>query len=196
MYRKTCNNKNAVIILHEIYGINCYIEEICTEYNLQGFDVFCPDIIQRERFLYSEKTEAYQHFINNKGFEYYKVIEDLISKLKLIYDKVYIIGFSVGATIAWRCSEHPKCDGIVCCYGSRIRDYIELQPLCPVLLLFAKQDSFDVEYVAEQLAGKKNIDIHILQASHGFMDHYSDCFNKEQAQISKMCIREFLNRNL
>ncbi|MPN09619.1 hypothetical protein SDC9_156910 [bioreactor metagenome] len=154
--------------------------------------MFCPDIIQRERFLYSEKTEAYQHFIKNNGFEYYKEIEDLIAKLKLIYDKVFIVGFSVGATIAWRCCEHPKCDGIVCCYGSRILDYIELQPSCPVLLLFAEQDSFDVEKVSEHLAGKTNIDLHILHASHGFMDHYSDCFNKEQSQISKTCIRQFI----
>lgn len=192
MYRRTSKNKNAVIILHEIYGINDFIEEMCTEYNLQGFDVFCPNIIQRERFLYSEMTEAYRHFIKNKGFEYYKEIEILISKLKFIYDKVFIIGFSVGATIAWRCCEHSKCDGIVCCYGSRIRDYIELKPSCPVLLLFAEQDSFDVEQVAERLDGKMNIDLHILQARHGFMDHYSDCFNKEQAQIAKTFIRQFI----
>jgi dienelactone hydrolase len=192
MIRKTSNNKNAVIILHEIYGINSFIEEICTGYKVQGFDVFCPDMIQRERFLYPEAAEAYQYFMRNNGFEYYKEIEALISKLKLTYDKVFIIGFSVGATIAWRCCEHHNCDGIICCYGSRIREYMSLQPSNSVLLLFAKHDSFDVEIVAEQLGGKPNVDLLILQASHGFMDRYSNCFNKEQAQIAKMYIRQFL----
>ncbi|BCJ98553.1 dienelactone hydrolase family protein [Anaerocolumna chitinilytica] len=193
MIRKASNKKNAVIILHEIYGINSFIEGICNDYKLQGFDVFCPDMIHRERFLYSEAAQAYQYFLNNKGFEYYKGIEELVSELKLTYDKVFIIGFSVGATIAWRCCEQTNCDGIICCYGSRIREYMSLQPSNPVLLLFAKHDSFEVEIVAEQLGGKPNVDLHILQASHGFMDCYSDRFNKEQTQIAKMYIRHFLN---
>jgi dienelactone hydrolase len=150
-------------------------------------------MIHRERFLYSEAAQAYQYFLNNKGFEYYKGIEELVSELKLTYDKVFIIGFSVGATIAWRCCEQTNCDGIICCYGSRIREYMSLQPSNPVLLLFAKHDSFEVEIVAEQLGGKPNVDLHILQASHGFMDCYSDRFNKEQTQIAKMYIRHFLN---
>ena len=196
MIIKASQNKNAVIILHEIYGINSFMEEICTEYHRQGFDVFCPDMIKREHFLYSEMTEAYQHFFNNKGLEVYKEMEDLISKLKLTYDKVFMIGFSVGATIAWRCCEYPDCDGMICCYGSRIREYTSLQPSKPALLLFANQDSFDIERVVEQLTGKPNLELHVLQAGHGFMDHYSNCFNKEQAQIAKKYIRQFIDKLL
>jgi len=192
MIRKTSNNEIAVIILHEIYGINRFIEELCTEYNMRGFDVFCPNIFQREYFLYSEATEAYQFFINNVGFDFSKEVERLIAQLKITYDKVFIIGFSVGATIAWRCCENIYCDGIICCYGSRIRDYMSLQPFCPVLLLFAEQDSFDVNYVIEQLVGKINIELYKLQASHGFMDQYSNYYNREQEQISKEYIRKFL----
>lgn len=194
MIRKTSDNKKAIIILHEIYGINNFILEICNYYKEQGFDVFCPNMIQRKCFLYSEVEEAYQYFFNSNGFGYYKKIEDLISKLKLTYDKVFIIGFSVGATIAWRCCEYPDCDGIICCYGSRIREYMSLQPSNHMLLLFAEHDSFDVDIVIEQLKEKANIDLHILPASHGFMDHYSNCFNKEQAEMAEMHIRQFLNK--
>lgn len=196
MIKKTSDNKIAIIILHEIYGINCFIEEMCTEYNMQGFDVFCPNMIQRENFLYSEAEEAYQYFRNNIGFEFYKEVEDIISKLKLTYKKVFVIGFSVGATIAWRCCEHTDCDGIVCCYGSRIRDYMSLQPSCPVLLLFAAHDSFDVECVGKRLAPKIKVDLHILQANHGFMDHYSNFFDGEQARRSNVYIKQFLNQQL
>jgi dienelactone hydrolase len=103
-----------------------------------------------------------------------------------------MIGFSVGATIAWRCCENLKCDGIVCCYGSRIRDYLLLQPCCPVLLLFAEQDSFDVDSVIMKLQGKSNVERYKLKASHGFMDQYSGQFNMEQTQISKEYISSFL----
>lgn len=45
MIKKISNNKSAVIILHEIYGANNFIEDICSEYHMQGFDVFCPDMV-------------------------------------------------------------------------------------------------------------------------------------------------------
>ncbi|SHJ35237.1 dienelactone hydrolase family protein [Lutispora thermophila] len=196
MIEKVDNNKNAIIILHEIYGINKFIEEVCAEYSAQRFDVFCPDMIQRYSFLYSQQEEAYSNFIRNVGFEYYSKIEDLISKLKLTYEKVFIIGFSVGATIAWRCCEHPECDAIICCYGSRIRDYIWLEPSCPVLMLFARHDSFNVENLAEQLMGKENIELHLLEAHHGFMDSYSEYFSEKQAQIAAMHIQQFLSKQL
>ncbi len=194
MIKKISNNKRAIIILHEIYGANRFIEEVCFEYHMQGFDVFCPEMLRRKCFLYSEASEAYHYFINEIGFDFYREIGQLVEQLKLTYDKVFIIGFSVGATIAWRCCENFKCDGIICFYGSRIRDYLLLQPCCPVLLLFAEQDSFDVDSVIKQLQEKSDVEIHKLKASHGFMDQYSKYFDREQAQISKEYMGDFFIR--
>lgn len=195
MIKNISNNKNAIIVLHEIYGINKFIEDVCFEYHMQGFDIFCPDMLQQTCFLYSEVSDAYQYFMNKIDFDFYIKIEQIIEQLKLQYEKVFIIGFSVGATIAWRCCENLKCDGIICCYGSRIRDFLLLQPRCPVLLLFAEQDSFNVDSVIKNLKGKSNVEIYKLKACHGFMDQYSECFNKEQAQISKVYINEFFLRH-
>lgn len=125
------------------------------------------------------------------GFEIYKKIFDFINILKLKYKKVFVIGLSVGATIAWRCCENKKCDGIICFYGSRIRDYLQIKPCCPVLLLFSTEDLFDVDSIIKQLHRKSNVEIYKLKASHGFMDRYSKSFNKEQAQQSKEYIKNF-----
>ena len=196
MYKLASNNKSAIIILHEIYGINSFIKDTCSEYYNQGFDVYCPDMLQGNIFSYSESDSTYAFFINKAGFEYFKEIELLLQKLKLQYDKVFILGFSAGATIAWRCSGNTKCDGIICCYGSRIRDYLSLQPACPVLLLFAEQDSFDVDKVIKQLQVKANVELYKFQACHGYMDKYSNNYDENQAQFSKEYIKCFLERNL
>lgn len=194
MIKKISNNKNAVIILHEIYGTNKFIEDVCSEYHMGGFDVFCPEMLPRKCFSYSDASEAYHYFINEVGFDYYIEVEHLVESIKLRYDKVFIIGFSVGATIAWRCCENIMCDGIICCYGSRIRDYLLLQPCCPILLLFAQQDSFDVDSVVNELQEKSDVEIHKLKASHGFMDQYSISFNKEQSEKSREYICNFFTR--
>lgn len=194
MIKKINHNKRALIILHEIYGINKFIEQVCTEYHQLGYDVFCPDMLSREPFPYEEALAAYSYFIEQAGFHYYKKIEDLIVELKRKYEKVFLLGFSVGATIAWRCSENMSCDGIVCCYGSRIREYLSLQPECPILLLFAEQDSFDVENVMEVLQGKPKAQVHKMRASHGFMDSYSQYFDRMTSSIAKDYITGFLNK--
>jgi dienelactone hydrolase len=188
------NSKIAVLVLHEIYGVNRFMDDVCKEYHRQGFDVFCPNLLRRECFSYSEVSEAYDYFRNEVGFEIYKEMEQLIKRLKLQYEQVFVVGFSVGATVAWRCCENLKCDGMICCYGSRIRDYLDLQPCCPVLLLFAEQDSFEVDRVISQLQRKLNVEIHKLKAHHGFLDPYSEYFEKEQTEISKKYITDFFMR--
>lgn len=189
--QKIRNNKTAVIILHEIYGINPFIEKISWEFKNEGFDVFSPNMLHRDFFPYSSASEAYEFFINKVGFDYYKEIEKLLIQIKPIYEKVYILGFSVGATIAWRCCESVHCHGIICCYGSRIRDFLSLQPSCPTMLLFAQQDSFDVDHVIKHLSAKPNIRILKFQASHGFLDEYGTSYHEKQAQKAKEYMKEF-----
>ena len=123
----------------------------------------------------------------------YKKISNFVTQLKDKYDNVFIIGFSVGATIAWRCCENPLCSGIAACYGSRIRDYTNLNPACPTLLLFAKEDSFDVHAMVCQLQNKQQLSIMEFDAEHGFLDSYSKHYNLQQAKHSEESITCFLN---
>ncbi|KXL52854.1 dienelactone hydrolase family protein [Anaerotignum neopropionicum] len=192
MLQKISNHKTAIILLHEIYGINQFIETMSAKLNLQGFDVFCPNMLGRECFDYTQSHEAYEFFKKNVGFDYWKKVMVLSARLKLAYEKVYFIGFSVGATIAWRCCEGDSCDGIICCYGSRIRDYLSLRPSCPTLLLFAHEDSFDVEHVVKKLSDKPNIETFQFQASHGFMDQYTASYHQKHAKKAETYIRGFL----
>jgi len=188
------NNEIAIIILHEIYGINKFIEEVCEDYHGAGFDVFCPAMLKREGFSYKDSLDAYDYFISEVGFAIYKEIEEQIERLKKSYKKVFVLGFSIGATIAWRCSENSVADGIICCYGSRIRDYLLVQPICPTLLLFAKYDSFNVSEVINRLQDKKNVEAFELEAHHGFLDKYNEGYNKQQSQVANDLIKEAIGR--
>ncbi len=90
--------------------------------------------------------------------------------------------------IAWEQLLHGDavkilCDGIICCYGSRIRDYMDVIPKCPTLLVFAKYDSFDVDSISYQLSRKQNIQIEILDANHGFIDIYSNNYSDIQTKV-------------
>ena len=186
-------NRTAIIVLHEIYGINNFMMDICQQYHAEGYDVYCPDLFHAEKaFPYAKAEEAYHTFMDTVGFDAYREINKLASGLKAAYSKVMIIGLSVGATIAWRCSEQILYDGIICCYGSRIRDYLTVTPRCPVLLVFAKYDSFDVAVNRIPLESKFNTAIEIVEASHGFVDPYSQSYSHPAAERFNQLRKAFL----
>ena len=111
------------------------MKDFCKSLGEQGFDVFCPDLLGRPTFDYAEEHEAYRYFMDSVGFLHAKhQVDDVIDDMRNAYEKVVIVGFSVGATVAWLCIEDGRIDGVVGYYGSRIRQFLELQPSCPVLL--------------------------------------------------------------
>ena len=63
------NSDSAIIVLHEIYGINEHIKNVCIGFSAKGYDVICPNLInRREPFDYESQEEAYNYFMNNIGF--------------------------------------------------------------------------------------------------------------------------------
>lgn len=193
MIEYIAENKIAIIVLHEIYGLNQFIQEECLRYHHEGYDVFCPNLLgERPPFTYTKKEEAYHHFINNIGFDVYYQIIPMINRLKEVYEKVILIGYSIGATIAWRCNEIGQCDGVVCLYGARIRDYLSIKAKCKTLLIFAEHDSFNAYDIKAQLTKNENIDMEIYNAKHGFCDSNIESFDNQAYEQSKEKIRGFL----
>ena len=185
----------AIILLHEIYGKNHFIDSQCETYEKQGFHVYCPDFYDKLIFDYEREKDAYTYFYDNVGLDAHSSICKLINKLKRQYEKIYVIGYSVGATLAWRCSENPNCSGVIACYGSRIRDYPDVVPKCPVLLLFAEKDFFDVPSVVEAIKRIPATTVASFPAEHGFMDSYSRHYDAEQAAAAQAHILHFLDKN-
>jgi dienelactone hydrolase len=181
-----------IIVVHEIYGINQHMKDLCELLSEQNFDVICPNLLEQEiPFNYSQEKEAYRNFMDSVGFaNALHKVKNIILNNQDNYSKIFIIGFSVGATVSWLCSEEERVDGIVGYYGSRIRDYLNISPKCSALLFFPKiEKSFNVDELISTL-DKKNIDVHICKGQHGFSDPYTPKYNVESA---KNTFRETLN---
>ncbi|MBX4265444.1 dienelactone hydrolase family protein [Clostridium estertheticum] len=197
---KIINNSNYVIIvLHEIYGINQHIRFVCEKFSMDGYDIICPNLINLNHpFNYDQQYEAYHHFIKNIGFGLaFNQVKRLIIQAKKQYRYVYLLGYSIGATIAWLCSgEDIMCDGIIGYYGSRIRDYMSVAPKCPVLLIFATEEkSFNVKELVNSLK-KWNVNVHILRGAHGFSDPFSKNYCTQSFEEAEILVNSFLKRIL
>ena len=115
----------AIILLHEIYGVNRFMDAQRQKYEKLGLAVFCPDFYNGRVFGYDETENAYPYFYEQVGLDSYCRVWKQVDALRTQYEKVYLLGFSVGATLAWRCSKNPNCAGAIACYGSRIRNFPE-----------------------------------------------------------------------
>ncbi len=56
------NSIQAIIVLHEIYGVNEFIKDQCQKFMEAGFDVFCPNMIHKPPFSY-DKVEVLNSLI-------------------------------------------------------------------------------------------------------------------------------------
>lgn len=180
------NSETAVVVLHEIYGINQHITGVCERISAQELDVICPNmLVQNQLFNYNQQDLAYSNFINHIGFDQAShQIKNLLYDIRKQYKNVYLIGFSVGATVAWLCSkEQDLCDAVIGFYGSRIRDYLNFTPHCPVLLFFpTREKSFDVLKLTEILHQKAHTQVKILSGTHGFADPFAQNYQEASAQ--------------
>ncbi len=184
----------AIIILHEIYGINRHISEVCKKYSLSGFDVYCPNLLNIDKpFQYEQQEEAYQYFNKSIGFNICNQVNNLIEQLRPLYKKIILIGYSIGATIAWICSGNGLCDSMIGYYGSRIRDYLDVVPKCPSLLHFASgEKSFQVSRIVDILNNVIPVTAKILPGDHGFCDPYSKSYHFESAKKTDKLTKDFL----
>jgi dienelactone hydrolase len=193
----TARCDSAIIVLHEIYGVNQHIKKVCEYYRIAGFDVICPNLLNlNQAFEYKDEQEAYQYFMRNIGFNSAaEQVKKLIKQLRPKYKHIFVLGFSIGATIAWLCSNFDnECDGIIGYYGSRIREYVNIEPKSKTLLIFAsKEKSFDVTELVSTLNKKKNVNAYMLNGSHGFSDSFSRNYNDKAFSEAQKLVDDFLN---
>ncbi|KOS61332.1 dienelactone hydrolase family protein [Lysinibacillus agricola] len=186
--------KRKIFILHEIYGVNDFIKKQAEAYSNASTTVECISLyLENKMFPYEQEREAYEYFINEVGFD--APLEKLTKKLleaRTHYDEVLLIGFSVGATLAWRLSTLPL-QGIVCVYGSRIRQYLDVIPSCPTLVILPSHEkSFNVHELKKKLDILPTVHTRQYTGQHGFMDYHNLHYSRESYVHAHAEILHFL----
>ncbi len=186
--------RHCLIILHEIYGLNRHIETTAGLLETAGYAVCCPNLLGRPAFDYDQADQAYAHFYRTVGLATAaEQARRLILAKSATYERVSLVGYSVGATVAWLCSALPlHLHRMVGFYGSRIRDYREIRPQCPTLLLLAQETSFPVAELAEALAGQANVRTEVFPARHGFADPFGKGYDPGAALRARELMMDFL----
>ncbi|MFJ7668724.1 dienelactone hydrolase family protein [Lysinibacillus sp. NPDC097195] len=186
--------RRKIFILHEIYGVNDFIKKQARTYSDANTSVECISLYQNaEVFTYNQEKEAYDYYIQEIGFDKpLQKLTTLLMEAKNHYQEVVVMGFSVGATLAWRLSTYPI-DRIICLYGSRIRQYMDIHPTCPTLVILPNNEkSFDVNELKHGLEKLPNVQVSQFSGNHGFMDDNNLNYCQQSYQQAQSEILRFL----
>ncbi|MES2069403.1 MAG: hypothetical protein V4488_03580 [Pseudomonadota bacterium] len=166
----------TVLIATDVFGITPAVHSLARSL---GSKCMLVSPFDDENNRYHSEQLAYQAFLAEGGVARYA------DKLRSILaeDRAGIqcaIGFSAGASALWLGSATPgfgRLHMLTLFYGSRIRDYAQLTPLCPVRLVFAEREpAFEPAALAAELGARGHTVELAKNTAHGFMNPYSGGF--------------------
>ena len=179
--------KKTVILIHEVYGITESLLMLQDKLRNKQYNVVLPSLYE-DNYCGNNEKKSYNKFYRDTGIEKgVKIIDSIIDEY--INSKIYLIGFSVGATIAWMFSTDRRIHSITGIYGSRIRDYLDIEPVTHTYLFFCNEKSFDIMPMIYSLKGKEKVKVKIINGEHGFYNCSDDSNKKLINEIDKEIFR-------
>ena len=166
----------CILIATDVFGMTPAVDSLVRALG-QACVVVSP--FDDKHCYFQSEQKAYYAFLAQGGVSRYaeKVTDALASHGT---DITMTIGFSAGASALWIASEKPAAAQLamaILFYGSRIRDHRQVQPRCPVRLIFAEHEAaFNVKELTHALQNQGHHAQLVANMHHGFMNPYSSGF--------------------
>jgi carboxymethylenebutenolidase len=192
----------AVLVVHEIFGVHAYLQDICRRLAKAGYATVCPYLYFREGDVtrLKEIEEIRSKVVSKVSPD--RVMSDLDATVKWLGSgkaadlrRLGITGFCWGGTAVWTYSAHnPRLKAGVAWYGrlvgTPLKPPVEIAEKLsvPVLGLYGAKDKGipleDVEMMRAALArGKSGSEIVVYpEAEHGFHADYRPTYHEPSAK--------------
>ena len=203
----------AVVVLHEVFGVNADIRKTCDEMAERGFIAVAPDLFWRQEpgvdlSVTSEPDwqhglRLYQAFDREAGARDVKDTAEFVARLPGCAGKVAVMGFCLGGLMTFLTAVRYGVDAAVVSHGGDTEKYLdEIDGLhAPMLMHLGEEDEFIPEpaqaQIKKALAGKPNTTVYTYPGQyHAFARHNGAHYNAAAASLANGRTREFLNRYL
>ena len=186
--------RGAIVVIQEIFGVNSHIRSVADGYAAEGYLAVAPALFDRlERGLEIGYGDAdIQRGIALKGKSPNdKALLDIAAAIAHAQQagggKVGSVGYCWGGLLSWlsACS----LDGLaaaVCYYGGGMPDQKQLQPRCPVLAHFGRQDhAIPLAGVEAFRAAQPGVEVHLYDAGHGFNCDQRGSYDAASAKLAR-----------
>jgi carboxymethylenebutenolidase len=203
----------AVVVLHEVFGVNADIRQTCDELAEQGFIAVAPDLFWRQEpgVDLSVTSEAdwrhglrlYQAYDRDAGARDVKDAANVAAKLPECAGQVAVLGFCLGGLMTFLTAARYGVDAAVAYHGGDTEKYLgEVDGLhAPLLMHLAEEDEFISKpaqaEIKTALAGKPNATVYSYPGqNHAFARHNGAHYNAPAAALANGRTSEFLHQHL
>ena len=204
---------SAVVVLHEVFGVNADIRKTCDELADQGFIAVAPDLFWRQEpgvdlSVTSEPDwqhglRLYQAYDRDAGARDVKDTANVVAKLRECTGRVAVLGYCLGGLMTFLTAARYGVEAAVVYHGGDTEKYLgEVNGLnAPLLVHLAEEDEFISKpaqaEIKAALAGKPNATIYSYPGQrHAFSRHNGTHYNAEAAALANRRTREFLDQQL
>ena len=203
----------AVVVLHEVFGVNADIRQTCDELAEQGFIAVAPDLFWRQEpgvdlSVTSEPDwqhglRLYQAYDRDDGAGDVKDTADAVAKLPECIGKVAVLGYCLGGLMTFLTAVRYGADAAVVYHGGDTEKYLgEVDGLhAPLLMHLAEEDEFISKpaqaEIKAALANKPNATVYSYPGQrHAFARHNGAHYDAAAAALANGRTSEFLNQQL
>jgi len=203
----------AVLVLHEVFGVNADIKQTCDELAAQGFLAIAPDMYWRQEpgvslSMWSDEEwkkglGLYAAYDRDQGVKDIMVTVEAARRMPGSSGKVAVMGFCLGGLMAFLTNARGEVDSAVAFHGGDTEKYLDESPAikAPMLMHLAEEDEFiskDAQAaIKASLAGKSNVVIYSYPGcNHAFARHTGLHYNPTAAAQAYARTWKFLGESL
>ncbi len=194
----------GLVIIQEIFGVNAHIRSVADGFANDGFLAVAPALFDRIRpgiELGYEGADMQTAMSLIPKLDAGKAITDVAAAIDYAAgatgNKVGVVGYCFGGSIAWLAATRLQPGAAVGYYGGQIGKYATESPNCPIMLHFGRQDTHIPPSVAEAVrAENPDVEIHWYDAGHAFSCDARASYNAAAAKEARERTLAFLNKYL
>lgn len=204
----------AVVVLHEVFGVNADIRKTCDELAGEGFIAIAPDLFWRQEpgvdlGVTSEPDwqhglRLYQAYDRDAGVGDIRDTLDVVARLPDCTGKLAAVqGYCFGALMTFLTAVRGHVDAAVAYHGADTEKYLgEVDNLsAPLLMHLGEEDEFISKAAQAQikaaLADKPNAIVYGYPGQrHAFARHKGAHYDPAAAALANGRTAEFLHRHL
>lgn len=203
----------AVIVLHEVFGVNADIRQHCDELAEQGFLAVAPDLFWRiepgvdlsvtSQPDWEHGIRLYQAFDRDAGIRDIKYAIAAVARLPECNGKIALLGYCLGGLMTFLAAARHDVDAAVAFHGAETEKYVDDADglTAPLLMHLAEADEFMPEDAQAEikagLAGKPNVTIHSYPGqAHAFSRYQGAHYDAEAAALANRRTSDYLRQHL
>ncbi|MEI9951421.1 MAG: dienelactone hydrolase family protein [Pseudomonadota bacterium] len=203
----------AIVVLHEIFGVNADLRKTCDELAAQGYLALSPDLFWRLEpgVDLSDQSEAewqkgfslYNAFDYDMGVADIALTVDAARSLPGANGKVGLMGYCLGGLMTFLTTARKRADAAVVYYGGNTEQHLDEAPNIesPLLMHLGEEDEYISKpaqrAIAEALSGKDFVRVYSYPGCrHAFARHRGSHYDRDAALTANRRSSEFFELHL